>query len=44
LRFNAGLSIQEALCQLQSQKTNELEPKLCDQFCEMVKSYEKTTI
>ncbi|HET6784830.1 MAG TPA: PAS domain S-box protein [Erysipelotrichaceae bacterium] len=40
LRFNVGLSVEEAIKHLQAQKSIELEPKLCDQFCEMIKSYE----
>jgi len=40
LRFNVGLSIEDTIKHLQNQKSLELEPKLCDQFCEMIKSYE----
>ncbi len=40
LRFNVGLSVEDAIKELQTQKSIELEPKLCDQFCEMIKSYE----
>jgi len=38
LRFNVGLSVDDSLNKLLKQKSKELEPKLCDQFCEMIKS------
>lgn len=38
LRFNVGLSVEDSLKELLKQKSKELEPKLCDQFCEMIKS------
>jgi len=40
LRFNVGLSIEDAIKNLQSQKSLELDPELCDRFCEMIKSNE----
>lgn len=39
LRFNVGLSIEESIKQLKIQKGRELEPILCEKFCQMIEEY-----
>ena len=39
LRFNVGLNREESITQLKTQKGKELDPILCEKFCQMIEEF-----